>query len=133
MAGMSLKSSVAVAHCLPRLQTPGLQLAVGVGRLMLGCRLLGPWSATWRCGIVKKWLFCLLPADRAKFQQVIARVVPVFLTFFEFWQNDRIRFYDLDDELFVRLGILAMFPPVKVERVRDLVKNQLDNLSMKQG
>jgi len=78
--------------------------------------------------MIRKWLLGLLPVDwacRAKFQQVVARVVPVFLTFFQFWQNDRIWFYDLDDELFVRLGIIAMFPPVKVERVRDLVKNQL--------
>ena len=76
----------------------------------------------------RKWLFGLLSADwtcRAKFQHVVARVVPVFLIFFQFWQNDRIRFYDLDEELFVRLGIIAMFGLVKVERVRDLVKNQL--------
>ena len=75
---------------------------------------------------IRKWLFGLLSADwtcRAKFQQVVARVVPVFLTFFQFWQNDRIRFYDLDEELFVRLGIIAMFGLVKVERVRNLVKN----------
>ena len=78
--------------------------------------------------MIRKWLLGLLPIDwacRAKFQQVVARVVPVFLTFFQFWQNDRIRFYDLDEELFVRLGIIAMFRLVKVERVRDLVKNHL--------